>query len=90
MNAFENEIRDKLLKRLNLTHVDPATVTSETALFGEGGLGLDSLDALEIAILVEQEYGITIAVAERNRAVMGSLGNLAGFVQQNLHRDKKP
>jgi len=90
MNAFEIEIRDKLLKRLNLTHVDPATVTSETALFGDTGMGLDSLDALEIAILVEQDYGITIAVAERNRAVMGSLGNLATFVQQNLHRDKKP
>lgn len=90
MTAFENELRDKLLKRLNLTHVDPATVTSDTALFGEGGMGLDSLDALEVCILVEQSWGITIAVAERNRAVMGTLGNLALFVQQNLHRDQKP
>jgi acyl carrier protein len=88
MSPFEAEVFEKLRRRLNLMHIDPATVTSDTVLFNEG-LGLDSLDALEIVVLVEQDYGIVIAVAERTRAVFGTLGNLAGFIEKNRNRDKK-
>ena len=86
MTGFEIELRDKILKRLKLFDVDPATVTPETFLF-EGGMGLDSVDALEIAILIEEDYGIVIKVSERDRSTFGSFGQLVRFVEANLHRD---
>jgi acyl carrier protein len=86
MSGFEIELRDKVLARLKLLDVDPATVTAETSFF-DGGLGLDSVDALEIAILIEEEYGIIIKVSERNESTFGTLGQLARFVQERLNRD---
>ncbi len=83
------ELRDKLLARLELTDVDPSTVTRATPLFKDG-LGLDSLDVLEISVLVEEEYGIVINVSERDRSVFGTLGDLADFVRNNLGRDRPP
>jgi acyl carrier protein len=90
MEPLAIEVRDKLLKRLNLSHVDASTITLQTPLFGDGaGLELDSLDALEISILVEQQYGIAISVAERTSEVFGTFGNLVAFIEKNRNRDKK-
>jgi acyl carrier protein len=84
--ALEAELLDKIIKMLNLTYVDRSAVCGDTPLFKEG-LGLDSLDALEISILVEQDYGIIIGPSERDEAVFGTIGKLAQFVQKNLQRD---
>jgi acyl carrier protein len=86
LTAFETELRDKLIQRLDLADLDVATIDSETPLFEEG-FGLDSIDALEIAVMVEEEYGIVIQTAERTRSTFGRLGDLARFIQANLRRD---
>ena len=83
---LEAELRAKIVERLNLGHVDPEEIRSDTPLF-RGGLELDSLDALEITVLVEEDYGIVIGVAERNESVFGTLGDLARFVRANYRRD---
>jgi len=85
---FERELLGKIVERLRLRDVDPATVSRDTPLF-EKGLGLDSLDALEITVLLEEEYGIVVSVAERSETIFGTLGALADFVQSNRHRDLK-
>ena len=82
MNAIETEVFEKLRKRLNLTHVDPSTVSEDTALF-EGGLEFDSIDVLEIAAMVQKEYGITLAPSDRNKDVFGTVGSLARFIEKN-------
>lgn len=86
MTEFEKELTGKLIERLDLMDIDPDTITSETPLFDEG-FGLDSIDALEITVLVEEEWGLIIQTAERNKSTMGRLCDLANFVQQNLYRD---
>lgn len=88
MTDLAHELAEKIIQRLNLDYIDGTTLTAETPLFKEG-LGLDSLDALEISILIEEDYGITIAVAERGAAVFGTLGDLAAFVAANRDRDRK-
>jgi len=88
MTELETELRDKLIERLDLMDVDPGTVESDTPLFDEG-LGLDSIDALEIAMMVEEEYDIVIQTSERTRENFGTLGGLASFIKENMHRDKK-
>ena len=87
MTEFETELRDKILERLGLDDVDSESLTTETALFGEG-LELDSIDALEIEAMVAEEYGITIIPAERTASTFASFGTLAKFVQDNLNRDE--
>jgi acyl carrier protein len=84
--SFERQLLDKIVGRLRLKDVDIATVTRDTPMF-ERGLGLDSLDALEITVLIEEEYGIVVSVAERSESIFGTLGTLADFVQNNLRRD---
>ena len=87
MNAIETEVFEKLRKRLNLTHVDAGTVSGETSLF-DGGLEFDSIDVLEIAAMVQKDYGITLAATERNRDVFGTLGTLAAFIDKNRARNQ--
>jgi len=88
MTDFEIELRDKLIKHLNLHDIDPNTITRETRFFKEG-LGLDSIDALEIDYLVEKEYSIKILTSERNESTFANFGTFADFVQKNRNRDKK-
>jgi acyl carrier protein len=86
LGELEAELLRKIVDRLGLTFVAPAAVSSDTPLFN-GGLELDSIDALEIGILIEEDYGIVVGPAERDKSVFGTLGNLAQFVRNNLQRD---
>jgi acyl carrier protein len=92
MTDFETALLGKIIERLNLAEVikrENIHVDVNTPLF-KGGLGLDSIDALEISILLEEEYGIVVKVSERNASIFGSLGDLSRFVQENLRRDIAP
>jgi len=86
MTEFEIELRDKLIERLDLTDIDLDTIVSDTRLFEEG-FGLDSIDALEIAVMAEEEWGLVIQTAERTPDNFGTLGSLAKFIGDNLYRD---
>ena len=86
LNSLEKELMEKIVARLNLSYVDVSTLSSDTPLF-QGGLELDSLDALEIGILIEEDYGIVVGPSERDRSVFGTIRDLAQFVQHNLQRD---
>jgi acyl carrier protein len=63
---------------------DPATIGEETPLFGEEGLGLDSLDALQIIIAVEKKYGLSIGDATTARDALQSLGVLRDWINRRL------
>jgi len=84
MTEFEIELRGKLISHLNLEDVDLEAFDSDTPLFGDGGLELDSIDAIEIEVMVQKEYGVDILPSERSRSTFGSLGNLAGFIQTRM------
>ncbi|HOX44325.1 MAG TPA: phosphopantetheine-binding protein [Myxococcota bacterium] len=86
MTDLEIELRDKLIARLDLKDVDPSQITSASRLFGED-LGLDSIDALELEVMIQEHWGIQIKASERNRSTFGTLGDLARFIQANLGRD---
>ena len=87
-SRFELELRDNILKSLDLEEIDKETISGDSFLFGKGqGLGLDSIDAIEIEVMIKREYGIDIKPSERNRATFGTLGDLAEFIGQNMNRD---
>jgi acyl carrier protein len=90
--APEDTIRTNLKKlivtTLNLDGLTPERIADDEPLFGSG-LGLDSVDALELVVALEKEYGISIASHEVDRSVFGSLASLAGFVERRLAESKR-
>jgi len=81
--ALENEIKKLIIELLSLEDVTPADIEPEAALFVEG-LGLDSIDALEIAMALEERYGVKIGEdPEQNQQIFASVRKLAAFVSES-------
>ncbi len=82
VNSLVDEIKTLIIEHLNLEDVDPAGVDPSAPLFGEG-LGLDSVDALELVMLMETTYGAKIGSSEVGKQAFATLNTLAQFVQDN-------
>jgi acyl carrier protein len=80
VSSLKDEIKQLLVAELDLRHKTPADIDDAAPLFG-GGLGLDSLDALQLAMLVEERFGVTVPEGEKGRAVFASVNALAEFVE---------
>ena len=79
------ELKTKIIDVLNLEEMTPDDIDTDAALFGEG-LGLDSIDALELIVLLEKDYGIRLANPAEGKAIFKSIRTIAEFV--NTHRTK--
>ena len=83
MDALEEEIKQLIIEALVLEDVTAADIEPEAALFVEG-LGLDSIDALELAMALEERYGVKIGDdPEQNRRIFASVRSLAAFVTES-------
>ncbi|PCI03036.1 MAG: acyl carrier protein [Zetaproteobacteria bacterium] len=77
------EVKTILIEELQLEDVKPEDIDVDAQLFG-GGLGLDSIDALELAITLERAYGVRIKSGDsRNAEILSSLGSLVKFIEEN-------
>jgi len=77
------KLKEQLIAQLNLEDIKPADIETEAPLFGDEGLGLDSIDALEIIVLLEKEYGIKMEDPKKGKDVMFSIKTLADFIEAN-------
>jgi acyl carrier protein len=81
--ALESELKELIIEALAREDLTPAEIEPEAALFVEG-LGLDSIDALELAMALEERYGVKIGDdPETNQQIFASLRNLAAFVSES-------
>jgi len=78
------EILRSMLTENVMLKIDASTISEDTPLFGAEGLGLDSLDALQIIIAVEKKYGISIGDATTARDALQSLGVLRDWINARL------
>lgn len=76
------ELKKEIIEVLNLEDVKPEDIDSEAPLFGDG-LGLDSIDALELIVLMEKNYGIKLANAAEGREIFKSVRIMAEYIQKN-------
>lgn len=76
------ELKEKIIDALNLEEMSPEEINTDEALFG-GGLGLDSIDALEIIVLLEKNYGIKLANPSEGKAIFKSVRTIAEYVSKN-------
>lgn len=82
-SAAERELAELLVEALNLDDVDPAAIDPEAPLFN-AGLGLDSIDALELALAISKRYGFQLrSDNDDNRRIFASLRALSAHVQAN-------
>ena len=81
---LRSEIKALIVSELNLKGRDPETIEDDAPLFGPaaGGLGLDSLDALQLAMAIEEKLGVRIPDAEEARAIFRSVRSIATHVAQ--------
>ena len=80
MNALEQELATQIVKELNLEEVSLEEVSADTPLYGEG-FGLDSIDILEIALLISKKYGFELRSDNpENEKIFATLGSLAAYV----------
>jgi acyl carrier protein len=80
-DKLEDRLKKLIVDTLALEDVDPASIETDAPLFGEG-LGLDSIDALELALAIHTEFGVrTQENDEKNREYYRSVQSLAGFIR---------
>jgi len=78
-NDLIEKIKQLIITRLKLVDLTPETIENDSPLFGEG-LGLDSIDALELVLGLEKEFGVVIPDAEVGRKVFQSVRTMAQYV----------
>lgn len=82
MEGLIEKLKSELIEQLNLEDMEPDEIDASEPLFGEG-LGLDSIDALEIIVLLEKEYNIKISDPREGKEIMYSVETLAKFITGN-------
>ena len=82
MEKLINELKEHIIRELNLEDITPEEIDAEAPLFGDG-LGLDSIDALEIIPILEKNYGVRLANSTEARPVFYSVKTLAEYVAAN-------
>ncbi|MBP8850187.1 MAG: acyl carrier protein [Breznakibacter sp.] len=85
MEELKHELKVKIKQILNLEDINIEDIKDEEPLFGEG-LGLDSIDALELIVLLDRDYGIRLADQKEGREIFKSIEVMAAYIA--AHRTK--
>ncbi len=82
MENLKATLKEQIIERLNLEDISVSDINDDTALFGEG-LGLDSIDALELIVLMENDYGIELANPEEGKEIFSTINSMADYISKN-------
>lgn len=82
MEALKQELKNKIIDILNLEDVQVEDVNDNDALFGDG-LGLDSIDALELIVMMDKDYGIKLADPKEGKVIFQSIETMAKYISEN-------
>ncbi|MBQ3635418.1 MAG: acyl carrier protein [Bacteroidales bacterium] len=82
MEELVLNLKKQIIEALNLADMTPEDIEDDAPLFGEG-LGLDSIDALELIVMMEREYGIRIKDPSAGKEIFKSVNTMAEFVKAN-------
>lgn len=82
MEELIKELKEQVIEALNLEDMTPDQIDENAPLFGEG-LGLDSIDALELIVLLEKKYGVKLANPAQGKEIFRSIATMADYVSKN-------
>lgn len=77
------QLKKELIEELNLEEMSPEEMDAEAPLFGNEGIGLDSIDALEIILILERNYGIKLENPAQGKEIFYSIRTLADYITAN-------
>ena len=80
------ELKQRIIEVLNLEEMTPDDIDTDAPLFGESGLGLDSIDARELIVMMEKSYGIKLASPAEGKAIFKSVRTIAEYVNENCKK----
>ena len=83
MEDLIKNLKVQLVEELNLEEINPEDIDTDAPLFGEEGLKLDSIDALEIILLLEKHYGLRIGDPKAGKSIFYSVKTLADYITAN-------
>lgn len=82
MSELKLELKEKIIEQLNLEDLSVGEISDSEPLFGEG-LGLDSIDALELIVMLDKDYGIKLADPKEGRKIFESIDSMAAYIRAN-------
>ncbi len=82
MADLRQELKEKIIEQLNLEEFTVADIADDDALFGDG-LGLDSIDALELIVMLDKDYGIQLTDPKEGKEIFKSIAVLADYITDN-------
>lgn len=77
------KLKQEIIEVLNLEEVKPEDIDDNAPLFGDNGLGLDSIDALELIVLIEKNYGIKLKDPAKGKEIFQSINVMADYISKN-------
>nr|WP_249207319.1 phosphopantetheine-binding protein [Chitinophaga hostae] len=78
-----SDLKAQIIEQLNLQEITPENIGNDQTLFSKDGLGLDSIDALELIVLLQQHYNIRIANPEEGPKIFHSVRSMAEYITAN-------
>ncbi|MEP3208037.1 MAG: phosphopantetheine-binding protein [Maribacter sp.] len=85
MSELKLELKEKIIEQLNLEDIAIEEIADTDPLFGEG-LGLDSIDALELIVMLDKDYGIKLADPKEGRKIFESIDTMSAYI--DAHRSR--
>lgn len=82
MEELKKELKEKIIHSLNLEDVSVSEIGDDEVLFGDG-LGLDSIDALELIVLMDRDYGIKLTDPKEGKKIFQSISTMAQYIDEN-------
>ncbi|MEO5594003.1 MAG: phosphopantetheine-binding protein [Chitinophagaceae bacterium] len=79
---LKQQLKKQIVEFLNLINVKPEDIKDDEPLFGTG-LGLDSIDSIELIVLLSREYGITIQDPKEGRKILVDINTMADYIEKN-------
>ncbi len=79
--TIKEQLKKIIIEELNLEEISPEDIDDDAPLFGEG-LGLDSLDAVEIVVLLEKHFGVEVKSLDEGREAFRSINTLAAYIEE--------
>ena len=81
---LKQKLKEQIIKYLNLMDLDPADIGDEEPLFGsDGDIELDSIDSIELTVLLEREYGLKITDPKKGRKILVDVNTMAQYIIDN-------
>jgi len=83
MNTLKEDLKEQIIEQLNLEDLQVSDIGDDSLLFSTDGVGLDSIDALELIVLMEKFYGIQVTNPDEGKEAFLTINTMADYIEKN-------